>query len=71
LSKFSRGDEVATFDPNFQPLVLPDSTGIITKVYDDSTRTKIMGPGYDVRLLTEEGTFEEFYFHEFELTEVK
>lgn len=69
MNKFAVGDTVATFDPNFQPLVLPDSTGPITKVYDDPSRT--LGTGYDVRLLTEEGTFEEFYFHEFELTEAK
>lgn len=69
MSKFAVGDSVSTFDPNFQPIVLPDSTGTITKVYDEPTRT--LGTGYDVRLLTEEGTVEEFYFHEFELSEAK
>jgi hypothetical protein len=65
LPKFAIDQEVTGFDPNFQPLVLPTSTGIITKVYDDPTRS--LGTGYDVKLLTEEGTIEEFYFHEYEL----
>lgn len=65
MTKFAIGDEVTGFDPNFQPLVLPTSTGTITKVYDDPARP--LGVGYDVRLLTEEGTIEDFYFHEYEL----
>jgi hypothetical protein len=65
LTKFSTGQEVTGFDPNFEPLVLSNSTGVITKVYDDPTQP--LGVGYDVRLLTEEGTIEEFYFHEYEL----
>lgn len=68
MSKFAVDQSVTTFDPNFEPLVKTDSTGIITKVYDDPSRS--LGTGYDVRLLTEEGTEEEFYFHEFELSEV-
>jgi hypothetical protein len=69
LSKFAIGDSVTTFDPNFQPLVEVDSTGTITKVYDEPTRA--LGTGYDVLLVTNEGTKEEFYFHEFELSEGK
>lgn len=69
MSKFAVGDSVTTFDPNFQPLIAVDSTGTITKVYDESSRT--LGTGYDVLLVTNEGTKEEFYFHEFELSEVK
>jgi hypothetical protein len=67
--KFSVHEVVSAFDPNFKPLVNEDAVGSITKVYPkDATRKN---NGYDVLLETTEGTVEDFYFHEFELSEVK
>lgn len=69
LSKFAVDQRVVTFDPNFEPLVPSDTSGTITKVYDEDSRP--FSTGYDVLLPTSEGTIEEFYFHEFELSEVE
>lgn len=63
--KFGLNQKVSTFDPNMEPLVPIDSIGIITKVYEDHPQ----GVGYDVAIQTSEGTVEDFFFHEFELTE--
>lgn len=64
--KFGINEKVSTFDPNMEPLVPVDSVGTITKVYEDHPQ----GVGYDVSILTSEGTVEDFFFHEFELSEV-
>lgn len=63
--KFGLNEKVSTFDPNMEPLVPVDSVGIISKVYEDHPS----GVGYDVTIHTTEETVEDFFFHEFELSE--
>ena len=67
LPKFHKDQRVNTFDPNFEPLVLSNAVGTITKIYESSVHRPVAG--YDVLIETTEGSNEEFYFHEYELTE--
>lgn len=67
MQKFGLSQKVVTFDPNMEPLVPVDSIGTVVKVY-------ARGNGvydYDVSIATTEGTVEDFFFHEFELSEAK
>ena len=67
MNKFGLSQKVSTFDPNMEPLVPVDTVGTISKVYEDHPA----GVGYDVTVNTTEGTVEDFFFHEFELTEAE
>lgn len=67
--KYSVHEVVSTNDPEFEPLIKVDTVGTITKLYPAGFPRK--ENGYDVLVETTEGTAEEFYFHESELSEVK
>lgn len=67
MNKFGLTQEVTTFDPNMEPLVPVDTVGHVSKIYLDHP----LGVGYDVTVHTNEGTVEDFFFHEFELSEIE
>lgn len=69
--KFSVGQLVVTFDPNMEPLVPVDTVGTVAKVYEKTELSNPLDVGYDVTVTTTEGTVEEFFFSEFELTEAE
>jgi hypothetical protein len=62
---------VATFEPNFEPLVPVDTVGTVKRVYEEGELSNPLDVGYDVTVTTTEGTVEEFFFYEFELTEAE
>lgn len=70
-AKFSVGQLVVTFEPNFEPLVPLDTVGTVAKVYEEGELSNPLGVGYDVTVTTTEGTVEELFFYEFELTEAE
>jgi len=68
-AKFSVHEIVSTNDPNFEPLVSVDTVGTIVKIH--APRLPKKETAYDVLVETTEGTTEEFFYFESELSEVK